>query len=461
MSVTIQDNFNTAAPKPTDGRYGPYANVAAAKAAIPEVYRYKGLTVGVGTPVEEYWWADSTADGDLVQKTAAGNVTGITQGAGIIVDNTNPQIPDVSVDTSYVQVVSNLSTDVPTDGTSDVKYPSVKAVKDYADGLVVGLLNDRGNWAASGTFPGSYPTNPPATGSGPLGAILKGDIWFINVAGYLGTTYVSVGASVRALVDNPNPSTSTDWDIIDAGLGFTPENIANKVSTGANVNADPTSTVKYPSVRALVEYVQTYSPPLPYVPYTGATTDVDLGIHYLTTGGLQVNGDSSCTGFFSSNSFTFTGYDGIAELGIVPGSSGYWYLPNNGGNNRKLVTSVNSNYADDNGEITISNMITGAGSSNYIAKFVGSTQISSSGIYEDGTSVGIGTTSPSSSAKLQIDSTTQGFLLPRMTTAQMNAIASPQIGLMIFNTDTGYVTVYRGPSFSPEWWRLEYYCEDC
>lgn len=287
MSVTIQDNFNTAAAKPTDARYGPYNNVAAAKSAIPETYRYKGLTVGVlnSGVVEEYWWANGVTDPDLVQKTATGNVTGITQGTGIIVDNTNPQIPDISVDTSYVQVVSNLSTSVPTDGTSDVKYPSVKAVKDYADGLVVGLLNDRGSWAASATSPGAYPTNPPATGSGPAGAILKGDIWFINTAGYLGTTYVSIGSSVRALIDSPSPSTDADWDIIDAGLGFTPENVTNKVSTGANVNADPTSTSKYPSVNALVEYVTNYSP-TPTTPDLQAVTNVG----FTTTNPILANG---------------------------------------------------------------------------------------------------------------------------------------------------------------------------
>jgi len=297
MSVIIQDNFSTAAAKPTDARYGPYNNVAAAQSAIPEVYRYKGLTVGIlnSGVVEEYWWANGVTDPDLVQKTATGNVTGITQGTGIIVDNTNPQIPDISVDTAYVQVVSNLSTSVPTDGTSDVKYPSVKAVKDYADGLVVGLLNDRGNWAA-GASPGAYPTNPPATGSGPAGAILKGDIWFISTNGFLGTTAVSIGASVRALVDSPSPSTDADWDIIDAGLGFTPENVTNKVSTGANVNADPTSTSKYPSVNALVEYVTNYSP-------TPTTPDLQTvtGAGYTTSDPIQ----ASSIGFIDP---TFSNY---------------------------------------------------------------------------------------------------------------------------------------------------------
>ena len=48
--------------------------------------------------------------------------------------------------------------------------------------------------------------------------------------------------------------------------------------------------------------------------------------------------------------------------------------------------------------------------------------------------VGIGTTSPDSSSMLDVSSTTQGFLTPRMTTAQKLAIASPANGLMVFDT---------------------------
>ena len=39
--------------------------------------------------------------------------------------------------------------------------------------------------------------------------------------------------------------------------------------------------------------------------------------------------------------------------------------------------------------------------------------------------VGIGTSAPLANAILDLDSTTQGFLPPRMTQAQMSAIASP------------------------------------
>lgn len=47
--------------------------------------------------------------------------------------------------------------------------------------------------------------------------------------------------------------------------------------------------------------------------------------------------------------------------------------------------------------------------------------------------VGVGTTSPS--APLEVSSTTGGVIMPRMTTAQRNAIASPTNGEMVYDTD--------------------------
>lgn len=46
--------------------------------------------------------------------------------------------------------------------------------------------------------------------------------------------------------------------------------------------------------------------------------------------------------------------------------------------------------------------------------------------------VGVGTTTPNASAVLDVTSTTRGFLLPRMTEVQMNAIVSPVEGLMVY-----------------------------
>ena len=55
----------------------------------------------------------------------------------------------------------------------------------------------------------------------------------------------------------------------------------------------------------------------------------------------------------------------------------------------------------------------------------------------------INTTTPQDSACLQADSTTQGFLPPRMTDAQIRAIASPVNGLVAFNTDINVLCCYQ------------------
>lgn len=59
-----------------------------------------------------------------------------------------------------------------------------------------------------------------------------------------------------------------------------------------------------------------------------------------------------------------------------------------------------------------------------------------------GSNVVIGSTSSSASAKLQVDSTTKGFLPPRMTTTQKNAIATPAAGLVVYDTTLNKLCVY-------------------
>jgi hypothetical protein len=54
----------------------------------------------------------------------------------------------------------------------------------------------------------------------------------------------------------------------------------------------------------------------------------------------------------------------------------------------------------------------------------------------------IGTTTDVASSKLTIDSTTQGFLPPRMTTTQKNAISSPAAGLVVYDTTLNKLCVY-------------------
>lgn len=62
--------------------------------------------------------------------------------------------------------------------------------------------------------------------------------------------------------------------------------------------------------------------------------------------------------------------------------------------------------------------------------------------------VAIGGTTANASALLDLTSTTQGFLPPRMTTAQRNAIAAPASGLTIYNTTTNKLELRNASAWS-------------
>ena len=56
-------------------------------------------------------------------------------------------------------------------------------------------------------------------------------------------------------------------------------------------------------------------------------------------------------------------------------------------------------------------------------------------------------TQPVASAALEISATTQGFLPPRMTNAQITSIASPATGLMAYSTTDNLIVYYNGGSW--------------
>jgi hypothetical protein len=66
------------------------------------------------------------------------------------------------------------------------------------------------------------------------------------------------------------------------------------------------------------------------------------------------------------------------------------------------------------------------------------------------TSAGVnigGAADPDASAVLDVDSTTKGLLLPRMTTTQKNAISTPAAGLMVYDITLNKVCVYTGSAW--------------
>ncbi len=65
--------------------------------------------------------------------------------------------------------------------------------------------------------------------------------------------------------------------------------------------------------------------------------------------------------------------------------------------------------------------------------------------------VGIGTTNPNASAQLEINSSSKGFLPPRITSIQRDGIVSPAAGLMIWCSNcglTGEMQVFNGNNWT-------------
>ena len=87
----------------------------------------------------------------------------------------------------------------------------------------------------------------------------------------------------------------------------------------------------------------------------------------------------------------------------------------------------------------------GAGTLNFSTAGAERVRIDTSG------NVGIGTTAPDTSAILELNSTAKGFLPPRMTTAQRDAMTTPAIpalaGGVIYNTTTKQLNVYDGSAW--------------
>lgn len=72
-----------------------------------------------------------------------------------------------------------------------------------------------------------------------------------------------------------------------------------------------------------------------------------------------------------------------------------------------------------------------------------------SGLSAQGVKISPNPGAPDSSAILELADTSRGFLLPRMTTAQRNAIANPAVGLQVYNTTTQCIEAYMNAGWLP------------
>jgi hypothetical protein len=163
-----------------------------------------------------------------------------------------------------------------------------------------------------------------------------------------------------------------------------------------------------------------------YVPYTGATTNVDLGTHTLTAKNLVINHASgsgvaaSITKGGNGEALTISktsgsgnamsvsgGLTSLVDLSLSSISNATTdtdrFLVSDGGV-VKYRTGAEV-LSDIGGQAALTNPVTGTGTTNYIPKFTSSSAIGNSQIFDNGTNVGIGTATPA--YKLDVSGTSR------------------------------------------------------
>ncbi len=187
-------------------------------------------------------------------------------------------------------------------------------------------------------------------------------------------------------------------------------------------------------------------------PYISQSIILRFSIHDVSAGGATVYSETQPATTNTLGLFTVNIGQGTPVTGTFPAI--------NWGTNAKFlqveldITGAGVTYTDMGTQQLLSvpyalysgksaNLPDGTANGNTL-RWNGTTWIADNAVTNTGSNVGIGTAAPSSSATLDLTSTTKGFLMPRMTTVQRNAIASPALGLQIFNLDDQCVDIYDG-----------------
>jgi hypothetical protein len=234
---------------------------------------------------------------------------------------------------------------------------------------------------------------------------------------------------------------------------YNPTTVQTATELGIGSNFAPTSGVS--NYRTLLLN--------PTLNQTGGASGTTIGIHidptitaafnwrsieWTNNTGYGLYGSGTAPNYLAGNTSIGT-ITPSARLHVVSSSNtnSTWtaQFHNSSGTNNALMIRDDGNVGIGTSGTTARLVVRGSGSTIATAALL----VQNSGgtdlfVVEDDGTVGVGTNAPNTSALLDISSTTRGFLSPRMSTTQRDAIVSPAQGLEIFNTTITSKQVYNG-----------------
>jgi hypothetical protein len=164
-------------------------------------------------------------------------------------------------------------------------------------------------------------------------------------------------------------------------------------------------------------------------------------------GTIGIQSFSVNNAWFGDNVF----FNGTNFVRIASGFSGLFYFAGSEGQFRWGSTgsagSAVSNGSTGNGLISFKMNLDGTVAMGDLSNLAGNYTGANFIMFGSSKNIGINTTTDVASAKLHISSTTQGFLPPRMTTTQKNAISSPVAGLQVYDSTTNAPNYYNGTAW--------------
>jgi hypothetical protein len=295
------------------------------------------------------------------------------------------------------------------------------------------VIADRVKETSTTTGTGTFTLGGAVTGYQAFSVIGNGNQCYYTIVG------TAVASEWEVGVGTYSSSTITRDAVLDSSAG------GAKVSFSAG---NKEVFVTYPADRSVSQAdIGTAPNEIPLNQYLGSmayqdSDNVNIG------GGVANFGNLSYTG-------TLTGGTGVINIGsgqVYKNASGNVGIGTSAPSNTLHVntaatTAVNfQRDAGANGSLTIGfpsqkTTLTSLTDFIFVANNLERLRIDSAG------NVGIGTSSPSASAILDVQSTTKGVRMPNMTTTQKNAIASPAAGLMVFDTTLSKLSVYTGSAW--------------